>query len=146
MVDMKRPTSGESLPLTIKLHAIVGLNHLQGAEMARQTAVSKLLSPSVRSMTPNQLLLTPGPIRAFQSRFPHKSTDVMILFLAAMNLNASLRGAPGSLIASHAIDTPRRKPLTCDDLRVHPVRLIFLQPLRAISNTCSYYIKLTKRQ
>lgn len=52
MDDMKRPPSGESLPLTIKLQALVGLNKARGAEMERQSALSKLLSPSVRSVTP----------------------------------------------------------------------------------------------
>ena len=136
MVDMKRPTSGESLPLTIKLHAIVGLNHLQGAEMARQTAVSKLLSPSVRTMTPNQLLLTSGPIRPFQSRFPHKSTDIMILFLAAMHLNAILRGAPGSLIASHAIDTPPPAQLVMTS--------VFIQCVPSSSSRAARYLTLVR--
>ena len=98
------------------------------------------MQPSVRTPTPNQLPPTSGPLRAFQAREPHKRTEVMVLFLSAMHLNAILRGAPASLIASHAIDTPRIRPLTCGYVRVHPVRPIFPQPLRAMSNTSTYYI------
>ena len=103
MDDMKRPSSGESIRLTIKLQALVGLNKPRDADMERQTPHTKLMSPSVRSMTPKLLLPTSGPLRAFQARAPHKLTNIMIFVLPAMHLNAILRVAPGSLIASHAI-------------------------------------------